>query len=318
MEGICHRRQSPQGAQSMSRFFVSAAVLMFTLVGFDANAGSRTLRVLTYNVKGLPDLITKTDSNRFADIGRILAERRKAGTAPDIVLIQEAFIPRTQELVKESGYPHFAKGPNATDVNEKGKPQKTVYGAGLYVLSEFPILATKKVAYDLNTCAEADCGSNKGAMMVALDVPGLTKPLKVFNTHAQAVRKYDDLRAKQYRIFAKFISDNLDGEPFLIGGDFNSRPADPSFLLWETLTLTTATGGYCVMNTALCQIDPRTEIAKAFSDSVDHIFFSLVPTLSGISTRPLSLMRNFDEPVRGRKLSDHLGYEAEFEVSWLD
>ncbi|MEK7358669.1 MAG: endonuclease/exonuclease/phosphatase family protein, partial [Bdellovibrionota bacterium] len=138
------------------------------------------------------------------------------------------------------------------------------------------------------------------------------------NTHAQAVRKYDTLRARQYEIFWRFIAKNLVDEPFLIGGDFNSRPGDLSFSLWQTLTGTMAAGGYCVANAPLCRIDPKTDVAKAYSDSVDHIFFSGLPVANGLSARPLTLVRNFDEPVDGRPLSDHLGYETEFEVIWSD
>lgn len=279
---------------------------------------TRTLRVLSYNVKGLPDVITKMDSDRYRDIGRVLAERRKNGTAPDIVLIQEAFVSKTQELLKEAGYPYTAKGPNSSDKTEWGLPQKTAYGSGLFVLSEFPIVETKKVAYDLRFCAVADCGANKGAMMVSIALPGLPRPLKVFNTHAQAERQYDGKRSKQFEIFSRFIEKYHGDDPVLIGGDFNSRPKDRSFEHWTKLTRTIAVGGFCLANSALCRVDPETEVSKAYEDSVDHIFFSPATSLSGVATRPLTMMRNFDDPVGGRVLSDHLGYEAEFEVTWSD
>lgn len=305
--------------QFVSSLFVSIAVVSLAFTsGAEAAVQTRTIRVLSYNIHGLPDQITKSDSERFADIGRILAERRKAGTAPDIVLIQEGFISRVSELMKTSGYPHVAKGPNATDSTETGRVQRTIYGSGLYVLSEFPIVETKKVAYDLALCADADCGANKGVMMTALEVPGLPEPLKVFNTHAQSVKKFDHLRSKQFEIFARFVHANRGTSAIIAGGDFNARPSDPAFTVWQTLSFTTSAGGFCVSNIGLCRIDPQTDVSKAYQDAVDHLFFSLEPALDSVTTRPVTVKRNFGEVVGGRVLSDHLGYEAEFEVSWFN
>ena len=50
--------------------------------------GTYLLKVLVYNIKDFPAPILG-DGSRAEEIGRLLAERRERGDAPDIVLIQE-------------------------------------------------------------------------------------------------------------------------------------------------------------------------------------------------------------------------------------
>jgi hypothetical protein len=75
-------------------------------------AGERTLSVMVYNIKGLPESFRgNTHPDAFTIIGKNLAARRRAGTAPDIVLIQEAFTHRSREIAALSGYKHMIRGP---------------------------------------------------------------------------------------------------------------------------------------------------------------------------------------------------------------
>ena len=64
---------------------VSASLLL----SVDAAAGERLLRVMSYNIHGM--VLVKNDHGRYAKIGKVLEARRRAGTAPEIIAVQEAF-----------------------------------------------------------------------------------------------------------------------------------------------------------------------------------------------------------------------------------
>ena len=60
--------------------------------------------VLTYNVRGLPWPLASGRGNALRAIGQELAQMRRSGVQPDVVLIQEGFRSEMSELVQASGY----------------------------------------------------------------------------------------------------------------------------------------------------------------------------------------------------------------------
>ncbi|RYZ78817.1 MAG: hypothetical protein EOP06_28365, partial [Proteobacteria bacterium] len=144
------------------------ALLVFTLVsGSQANAlkvtGPRSvrIRVLSYNIKGLPAFINPSyDVSRYGDIGKILAARKAKGTAPDIVLLQESFDAPTVDLRRAAKYPYEFAGPSSTKI----------INSGLFVLSDFPIVAKSSILYGANDCGTWDCFASKGAQMVRVQI----------------------------------------------------------------------------------------------------------------------------------------------------
>jgi hypothetical protein len=105
-----------------------------------------TLRVLSYNIEGLPRLPARIlrffsgahDESRFARIGDILRQRRESGDGPHIVAIQEAFHSKHRELIERSGYPYYSYGPGDGFFKTN---------SGLVILSEFPILETHRTVF---------------------------------------------------------------------------------------------------------------------------------------------------------------------------
>src|SRR5690606_18415273 len=87
------------------------------------------LKVLSYNVQDLP-VPFRRPKIHFEAIGRRLAQRLADGTAPDVVLLQEAFTPNSMEIVRHANYPHIATGP---------KSKKRIFNSGLMVLSRHPL-----------------------------------------------------------------------------------------------------------------------------------------------------------------------------------
>ena len=70
-----------------------------------------SLSVLTYNVHGLPWPFATGRPAAFRQIANRLAVMRAEGTAPQIVVMQEAFTSAAVRIGKEAGYPYIAQGP---------------------------------------------------------------------------------------------------------------------------------------------------------------------------------------------------------------
>lgn len=282
------------------------AAAQLTLAPFSPS-GTFTLRVLTYNIYGLPTH-DEPSHQRYAKIGGILAKRREEGTAPHVVVIQEAFHPRTAELIEAAGYPFYRFG--AVGHSDSPLP------SGLVILSEFPI--EKAATIDYRRCAGWDCWANKGALHVRVKVPGLSSPVDVFNTHMNAGpdepgRERDaavEVRKDQAAQLLEFQrSARLPGAPLLSSGDFNFRGPDPDYAEFAAGSGLVNAAAACAM--AACAGDP--DPGRVLRESVDHHFFG---SGSRLKVRPVRFERSFTEPVDGGPLSDHDGIEAVYELSW--
>lgn len=298
--------------------FALAAALMSLVLDELARAGATpeigsapnefTLRVLTYNVQGLP-IGVKHD--RYADIGRILADRRARGTAPHIVAIQEAFAKKTRDIAKYSGYPFVAKGPPAWGLR---------MNAGLMILSEFPIVTGAHEVYD--DCAGVDCLARKGVQHARVEIPGVIAPIDLFNTHLNASysnmppsrKKGDRVRVRQVREAAGFVARNRTaGAVLLFAGDFNFRKNEgAAYSTFLNLVPSENSARACHL---LLPCTGEPEAAARWAETIDHWFYdaSLSPW-----TRftPTHFERTFEEPYKGRRLSDHSGVEVHYAISW--
>ena len=270
------------------------------------NANTVRIRILTYNIKGLPGLLEPDwDQERFKDIGEILASRRKAGNAPDMVLLQESFSDRTLDLQRAAGYPFVAKGP----VSEK------IISSGLYILSDFPITFEQGLLYDSFTCGTWDCFASKGGLAVRVQMPGVPFQMLVATTHAQSGKDWNSPRQSQLEMFAGFLKGLINPELGLItGGDFNTQPAQPSYHEFLKRTGFANVGETCLAPENKCNLSRSTTRQNLLEDSDDQVYFQ---NGTRVTIKPIAVGRNFAVPYKGRMLSDHLGYETIFEITWL-
>ncbi len=268
------------------------------------------LRVLTYNIWGIPlgdDEKRIGRHARYGEIGRMLAARRAAGTAPHIVAIQEAFHPRTAELAREAGYPHVRYG---------GKERRPgLLPSGLVVLSEFPIEAYGTVSF--RECTGMDCFANKGAMHVRIAVPGLPQPIEFFNTHLNADSESPSpppeetrrIRITQIEQIVPFMrAAVVAGAPVIFPGDFNFRPPEADYLLMGAYPLANV-ADQCLRGSCTGDRDP----GPVWGESVDHQFYA---SGSEVALTPVHVEQTFKEPVDGTPLSDHVGLEAHYRLTW--
>ncbi len=284
-------------------FFVQQTLLAQTL--------NVPFTVLSYNIKGLPHITAPTWSNeRYSIMAKILKQRITDKTAPDVVLLQEAFSKDTLPLIQQSGYPYYAQGPSSQGVDSQGSFKK-VLNAGLYILSRYPILESGVINFERKICGTWDCQANKGVQYIKIKVPGLQPMVTIFNTHMQSGIEYDLVRIQQLsQTTSQFVLDHTDSsELFIFGGDFNSSPDLASFTVLKNNLPLVSAGETCLFLDLQCLILNNTNPDFIFEKSIDHIF--LMKSQTSFVT-PLSVVRNFTEMHKGKTLSDHLGYEANF------
>lgn len=185
------------------------------------------LKVLTYNVRGLPTAFDPWCDN-LASIGRLLKRMRDQGRAPHVVAIQEGFHEKIHDLISLSGYPYVEQGPTGSS-NE--------VSSGLWILSEFPLETKSEMLY--KDCATWDCFANKGIQHVTVSVPGIDVPVEVYNTHMNArtnikhldwwvdEQRVTSVKQKQVEHFhAHYKKTHQKSSPSIVLGDFNLRFTD--------------------------------------------------------------------------------------------
>jgi endonuclease/exonuclease/phosphatase family metal-dependent hydrolase len=182
--------------------------------GSSLNAGD--LRVLTYNVHGLPSLITGDDTpERMRQIAPRL-------TTHDIIGLQEDFDEANHaSLVGEADH--------TTALWFGDKLPDRVYGSGLSMLARAPVVAHQHIHYTTcngTTDAASDCLASKGFQAVRLRIGEET--LDVYNTHLEAGGGAADNEARSAQVDAlvESLSDWSDGQAVIFTGDFNLRETD--------------------------------------------------------------------------------------------
>lgn len=293
-----------------------------------AASASIDLRVLSYNINGLPSPLKKGKEPHYERMVALLKERRAAGNHPHIVLLQEAFDKKSEVVAQESGYKYVLKGPTRKDESQRGDahwvqktrkayasfsdPQKFL-GSGLWILSDYPIIAAHHKAFNSDECAGFDCLSNKAIQMARIDVPGLDSPVDIINSHFNSRRSAKApgkavLKAhfKQTETLKWFLEKTGEGNPIIVAGDFNTKQAERYDFFKETIGFKDA-GEVCLELKEQCAIADGTKVEELLYKTNDKHFYE---NGKGVRIEPRVLARNFDEMLNGKPLSDHLGYEV--------
>ena len=283
----------------------------------DAFAGSKIIKVLTYNIAGLPKKINKV---RFKRIKEILEQRKLDGTYPDVLLFQEAFTEKSQKAFRDLSPEKIFKGPRSNIFGRK------IFSSGTYIVSDHEFLATERKSYR-GKCAGWDCFANKGIAFAKVKIDGIPFPIDIVTTHMQSNSKVSDKKAskarkKQIAVIEEFFEKYVDETvPMILAGDINLKPDNPRKphygIFKESISADELTainsGNYCLKNPSLCKIDPETKTEEIYEDTHDHQFFRATPE---VKVEPVFLSRNFREVFEGDPLSDHYGYEVHYKISW--
>lgn len=275
----------------------SAWILILAQHSFAQNREHSEIKVLTQNIWGLPAILVKNKKFRLKKFCEILKQRSHTTGAWDIVLIQELWMFKDQQSLKNCGYPYFT----ALDTSS--------LDSGLMTLSKFPILAEFKHQfknrYD-NSHLDAERFAYKSAIFTVVQHPSLG-PTWVINTHlAAGNRRFtnDPLRSAQLLEIREKLNELNPDLPILFGGDVNTseKVSDESWNILKTQFSEFQEA------TNICDV-PTSEHRTPF-ELVDHIF-------SNQALKPKCGNVSLDKKIRLKtrkliSLSDHLGWETTF------
>lgn len=295
------------------------------------------LSVLTYNVAGLP-WPQRTGTGRAME--RIAAAWAETfpDDPPEVLLLQEAFVPSATRLPLEIGYGNVVRGPRRLDKPEprpdrasrafrqerrlfKGERLFVVVGSGLVAATDLAVTDNTNQPFGRHSCAGYDCLANKGAMLLEIALPGMPEPLFILNTHLNsrpASGVSDERSFYAYRRQVAELRELLDRKwagrgPLIWAGDLNARGNLERFGFQQERLPGELAHRYCADNPAHCAVEISWDNDEPWLDTQDLQGF-LDGTWVGI--KPVAIAARFDAPVDGRQLSDHDGLEVRWRLSW--
>lgn len=290
------------------------------------------LRVLLWNVEGLPWPIRSGRDSKLAKIADWLAKRRAAGLGPDILILHKAFTPEASRIATHARYANILPGPALDDKRKlpaatppagyadaarwwKGEGVGKWLDGGLYVATDLPLIDQARDAFGADSCAGFDCLSNKGGLALRVAIPGAPEALTLFNTHrnSREPAKVGIARAEAAHLIQTQENDALlaafDGDSAMIAaGDFNNYrvgdksgrfAADPAFRL-------------AAKGTGVAARPARMSDAKAWTDAYDLIGYR---SSKAMTVEPMAVATLFDG-VHGPRLADHDAQYVVFRLSW--
>ena len=250
------------------------------------------LKLVTYNVWGLPSWMTGAREGRYPKIAREL-ERLN----PDIILLQEAWTAKARKAGPSNG--HWASA--------RAAGQHTFFQqSGLVTLSRFPVLGGE--FYPFSRAAFPDRLVNKGVLKVSVLLPD-RRVLNLWNVHLQEGGS-DALRRSQIRELLSRVDAAEDGQAAdLVGGDFNCTPDS---LLYRQLAKSLGRSVQPFDRAAPFVTWDGMSAKPRAGQTLDYVFIRLRATLqkTGANTRVA-----FAAPKLNQRLSDHLGIEALMSLS---
>lgn len=294
--------------------------------------------VLTYNIEGLPWPGRRDRAPLLKEIGRQLARERAAGTGADIVLIQEAFSPAAVRSILSAGYANRVGGPSPTSLRmrassdapasltqrrklTKGERFGTLLPSGLFILSDYPVLAHQHQPFRRGECAGYDCLANKGVVWAQVAIPGVPSPVDIFNTHLQSRAASGVSRNRSFQAHRLQVSDvgrfiearRAAHNPLIFGGDFNMRNSPRRFEHFDLVKPWPLVHRHCTDHPRDCIVLASWDGDAPWMDTQDLQGFD-----SGalVSVRPVKVETKFDRPWNGTRLADHDGLLVTYRLTW--
>lgn len=322
------------------------------------NTASMEISVLIYNVCGLPWPIAQGKKSRDTDdqgnripiagkrssalkkIGDMLDELRSHGAEPDIIMLQEAFIPASAQIPQRGGYPNWVAGPGRRDQGSKhsdraseefiaersalkGEKSGKMQSSGLLLASNFPIVELFNHPFNQWECGGFDCLANKGVLMAELEVPGLPDHLMLATTHFNsrgASRVSDERSLTAHNLQVDEANDYIESVvkeplPIIWGGDINMKHADDriEYFVERSGGNLNEVSSFCIDPANDCEVRIQWESDTPWYETQD-----LQGWVSGkrVSVIPIRVEAMFDEPQEGIMPSDHNGLLVHYRLSW--
>ena len=250
-----------------------------------------SLRLVTYNIWGLPSWLTGARAGRYPRIAREL-ERLD----PDVILLQEAWTTKSREAARLDARWSMARAAG----------QHTFFQqCGLVTLSRFPIIGGQ--FYPFSRAAFPDRLVNKGVLKVTLELPD-GQVLNVWNVHLQDGGS-PGVRSAQVRELIARVRTAEDGQTAdLVAGDFNTTPG--SALYRELSDVFGPSAQELNGGAPFVTWDGLSARAGA-GQTLDHVFLR---RRTRFQTVQASQHVAFSASRPEERLSDHFGIEAELNL----
>jgi endonuclease/exonuclease/phosphatase family metal-dependent hydrolase len=247
------------------------------------------LRLVTYNIWGLPAWINGADSARYASIAAELESH-----APHFILLQEVWSTSAHEAI-----PAGNEWSTASNSNQK----LLFHRSGLVSLSRFPIVDTAFHAFQAG--AWPDALVNKGALKITVELSPALR-VNVWNVHLQA-GSAARVRSRQIVELADWVRRAEDGQAAdLIAGDFNCTPDSERYAqLTKLLGVDSSQLGSQPHFVTYDGCRSATTEAR----TLDYVFVRMrEPQIACAATVAPAL----DTPRPEDRLSDHLAVQVDF------
>lgn len=308
-------------------------------ISVDADTGmaSTTITVVTYNVAGLPWPVRSGTGRAMRRIDAAFAEAFSP-RRPDLLLLQEAFVPSATRLPANAGFANIVRGPGQrlrstlpVEAAEpafrqgrrrfRGERSGRIVNAGLLVASDHHLQSIVREPFGRHSCAGFDCLANKGMMLVEVHVPGLPEPLFIFNTHMNS-RTASGVPHERSRIahhrqveeMALLLARDWRGRgPLIYAGDFNTRQSPDRFTYKDERLPGELAHRYCMMQPNRCDVRMSWDSDEPWLDTQDLQGFANGPL---VTVEPIVMAAMFDAPINGVMLSDHDALLVTYRLSW--
>src|SRR5262249_49907723 len=152
-----------------------------------------------------------------------------------------------------------------------------------------------------DTCAGYDCLASKGVMLATISIPGVPVPVQVLNTHlnsrgASGMPATRTLYAHKRQIdeISLFLKQHLQpGQPFIDGGDFNTRKSPDRFNHKIAQIPGTVVHMYCLKTRGACDVRMSWDGDAPWLDTQDLQGFA---SGTAVRVRPIRVEAMFDAP----------------------
>jgi endonuclease/exonuclease/phosphatase family metal-dependent hydrolase len=216
-------------------------------------ARSGSLSVLSYNVHGLPSLITGDDTPaRMVQIAPLLHEWDLLGLQEDWDADNHAVLTGATDHQSKLWFDALVSA-------------ERYYGSGLSVLARHPVIERQDTHY--TTCSgildgASDCLASKGFQVARLEIGA--GQVDFYNTHLEAGGGDEDNAARSVQVdqLIEALTGYSAGQAVIFTGDFNLRSSDPDDLK-ELQRLQDASG----------LLDACEAVACDEPDHIDRVFF---------------------------------------------
>ncbi|MCI0920122.1 endonuclease/exonuclease/phosphatase family protein [Sphingobacterium rhinopitheci] len=164
------------------------------------------IRLLTYNVAGLPEKISSAKTKRY-DSMLLIGEKINNY---DIVNVQEDFNYNIQLYT------------NTLHSFKSAHRGKAIWGDGLNTLSKYPILEFRRVAW--KKCNGSDCLTPKGFSLARICIAA-NVIIDTYNVHATSGYSLSAAKARRNNLLqlANYIDQHSVGNALIVMGDFNAH-----------------------------------------------------------------------------------------------